>query len=50
MFANLKGENVWTRNQERRKEREGKKRKGRKKSSETRAEYSCNLNSQKQIT
>ena len=28
----------------------GKKRKGRKKSSETRAEYSCNLNSQKQIT
>lgn len=25
MFANLKGENVWTRNQERRKEREGKK-------------------------
>lgn len=28
----------------------GKKRKGRKKSSETKAEYSCNLNSQKQIT
>lgn len=28
----------------------GKKKKGRKKSSETRAEYSCNLNSQKQIT